>query len=101
MCVIYDMVRHMPSEVTSERSQRTLLDVDKRGRVSLAKLGIKDTQLVAERLADGGVALHPAIVTTPAESRHYSNADAVDLLDRALAATKSGDIKADRLRSHE
>ena len=91
----------MPSEVTHERSQRILLDVDKRGRVSLAKLGIKDTQLVAELLADGGVALHPAIVMTPVEARHYSNPDAVELLDRALAAAESGDIKADRLRSHE
>lgn len=80
---------------------RTVLYVDKRGRVSLAKLGIKDTQLVAERLADGGVALHPAIVTTPAEARHYSDPDAVELLDRALAAARSGGVKADWLRSHE
>ena len=94
----------MPSESTSEtseRSQRTILDVDKRGRVSLAKLGIKDTQLIAEHLADGGVALHPAIVMTPAEARHYSNPDAVELLDRALAAVANGDIKTDRLRTHE
>ena len=69
--------------------------------MSLAKLGIKDTQLVAERLADGGVALQPAIVMTPAEARHYSSPDAVELLDRALAAVTNGDIKTDRLRSHE
>lgn len=89
----------MPSEATSDRPQRTVVDVDARGRVSLAKLGIKNTQLVVERLADGGIALHQAIVMTPAEARHYSNSDAVEQLNRSLAAARDGEVLPNRLRS--
>lgn len=35
--------------------RRTIIDVDARGRVSLARFGLKDTQLVVDRLPDGGL----------------------------------------------
>jgi hypothetical protein len=89
----------MPSETTAARPERTIVDVDSRGRLSLAKLGIKDVQLVAEKLTDGGIALHPAIVMTPSEARHYANPEAIELLNRGLAAAAKGEVEEYRLRS--
>lgn len=79
--------------------KRVVLDVDSRGRVSLARFGIKDTQLVVEELPDGGVALHPAVVMTPAEARHYTDPEAVAALNRALEAAAAGDTQPLTLRS--
>lgn len=78
---------------------RRVVDVDRRGRVSLARFGIRDTQLVVEFLDDGGIAMHPAIVMTPAEARHYGNPEAVAALDRALESARRGDIRPHELRS--
>jgi hypothetical protein len=76
-----------------------VIDVDRRGRVSLARFGIRDTQLIVEELDDGGVALHPAIVMTPAEARHYANPEAVAAFDAALASAREGDVHSIELRS--
>ncbi len=77
---------------------RRVVQVDRRGRVSLARFGISDTQLVVEELEDGGVALHPAIVMTPAEARHYGNPEAAAALDQALASAREGAIRRFELR---
>lgn len=79
--------------------KRVVVDVDERGRVSLARFGIKDTQMVVEELEDGGIALHRAVVMTPAEVRHYANPQAVEMLDRALASTREGKSRSYELRS--
>jgi len=79
--------------------KRIVVDVDSRGRVSLARFGIKDTQLIVEELEDGGLAMYPAVVMTPAEARHYANPEAVAKLDQALASAKSGNIQSYKLRS--
>jgi hypothetical protein len=80
---------------------RTVVDVDSRGRVSLARFGIKSTQLVVEQLEDGGVVLHPAVVLTPAEARHYRDPRAIAALDEALAAVHRGDPRPMTLRSED
>ena len=80
--------------------RRVVVDVDSRGRVSLARFGIKDTQLVVEELEGGGIAMHPAVVMTPAEARHYSDPEAVALLERARASARAGNVKPLQLRSH-
>jgi len=79
--------------------KRIVVDVDERGRVSLARFGIKDTQMVVEELEDGGIALHRAVVMTPAEARHYANPAAIELLDRALTSAEGGKTRPYRLRS--
>lgn len=50
--------------------QRVKVDVDARGRVSLARFGVKSTQLVVDSLPDGGLVLHEAVALTPAEAAH-------------------------------
>ena len=80
-------------------SRRVVVDVDNRGRISLARFGIKDTQLIVEELSDGGLAIHPAVVMTPAEARHYSNPQAIAALDRALASASEGNTRLYQLRS--
>lgn len=79
--------------------RRVVVDVDSRGRVSLARFGIKDTQLLVEELEDGGVVMHRAVVMTPAEARHYSNPEAVAQLERATTSARDGDVRALELRS--
>jgi len=79
--------------------RRVLVEADPRGRVSLAKLGIKNTQMIAERFDDGVIVLHPAVVMTEAEMRHYSDPTAVAALNEALAAADRGETRAFTLRS--
>lgn len=74
-------------------SRRTFIDVDARGWVSLARFGIKDTQLVVDRLPDGGLVLQQAMAVTPVEAAHYRNPEAADAVERGLA-----DVEADRIR---
>lgn len=80
--------------------RRVVVEADSRGRVSLAKFGIKDTQLVIEQLGDGSLAIHPAVVLTAAEARHYSNPEAIAALDRGLASASTGGTRSMQLRSH-
>lgn len=72
---------------------RTVVEADARGRVSLARFGIKDTQLSAEATDDGGVILRPAVVLTAAELQHYTDPEAVAGLDRALRSVAEGKLK--------
>lgn len=76
-----------------------MVDVDARGRVSLARYGLKDTQVVVEEIDDGGLVLYPAVVLTPAEVRHLGDPAAIAALDEALAAVDRGDLFAMKLRS--
>ena len=78
---------------------RTIVEADSRGRVSLAKLGIKDAQLTAERTEDGGVILTPAVVVTPAEARYYRNPEAIELLSQAQESVDNGHVEQGKLRS--
>ena len=79
--------------------RRTIIDVDARGRVSLARFGLKDTQLVVDRLPDGGLVLQQAMAVTPAEAAHYQNPEARAALERGLADIAAGRIRRDSLRS--
>lgn len=79
--------------------RRTIIDVDARGRVSLARFGLKDTQLVVDRLPDGGLVLQRAMAVTPAEAAHYQNPKAVDAFERGIADVEAGRIHRGTLRS--
>ena len=85
----------------ADNPKRVVVDVDERGRVSLARFGIRDTQMVVEELEDGGVALHRAVVMTPAEARHYANPKAVEMLDQALESAQAGKSRSYQLRSDQ
>jgi hypothetical protein len=79
--------------------RRTIIDVDARGRVSLARFGLKDTQLVVDRLPDGGLVLQQAMAVTPAEAAHYQDPEAIAALERGLADIAAGRMRGDGLRS--
>ena len=79
--------------------QRVIVDVDARGRVSLARFGVKSTQLVVDSLPDGGLVLHKAIALTPAEVAHYRDPDAVAALEHGLSDAAAGRIRKGKLRS--
>ena len=79
--------------------QRVIVDVDARGRVSLARFGVKSTQLVVDSLPDGGLVLHEAVALTPAEVAHYRDPDAVAALERGLSDVAAGRTRKGRLRS--
>jgi len=80
--------------------RRAILDVDDRGRVSLAKFGFRSMQVVADSTSDGGLILHPAVAMTPAEAAHYQNPDAIRLLDQAMTSASEGRLRRFELRSH-
>jgi hypothetical protein len=81
--------------------QRVIVDVDARGRVSLARFGVKSTQLVVDSLPDGGLVLHKAIALTPAEVAHYRDPNAVAALERGLSDAATGRIRKGSLRSDQ
>jgi len=86
--------------VTAVRQpRRVILDVDDRGRVSLARFGFRSMQVVVDFTEDGGLVLHPAIALTPAEAAHYGDPEAVRLLEQALASAGKGRLSPLRLRS--
>jgi hypothetical protein len=93
--MIGEMQRDQPSR------RRVVVDVDSRGLVSLARFGIKDTQLVVEEIADGGLIMHQAVVLTPAEARHSGNPEATAALDEALASAQAGEVRSYKLRSEQ
>ncbi|MEX2278505.1 MAG: hypothetical protein WEA76_00295 [Acidimicrobiia bacterium] len=88
----------MPTHPFLDR-KRSVIDVDARGRVSLAKFGLKDTQVVVEETEDGGLMLYPAVVLTPAELRHLADPDAVAGLEAAMESVERGDLHRVELRS--
>jgi hypothetical protein len=84
---------------SADQGRRVIVDVDGRGRVSLARFGLKSTQLVVDEFPDGGLVIHRAIALTPVEAAHYLNQTAVAALDRALAEAESGALRKVSLRS--
>lgn len=81
------------------KARRVIVDVDERGRVSLARFGFRSMQVIVESTDDGGLVLHPAIAMTPAEAAHYGEPEAVRLLEEALASAREGRLAPLRLRS--
>jgi hypothetical protein len=81
--------------------QRVIVDVDARGSVSLARFGVKSTQLVVDSLPDGGLVLHEAVALTPAEVAHYRDPAAVAALERGLSDAEAGRTRKGRLRSDQ
>jgi hypothetical protein len=81
------------------RSRRVIVDVDDRGRLSLARFGIRSMQVVVDTTDDGGLILHRAIALTPAEAAHYGDPEAMRLLEEAPAAAREGRLAPLRLRS--
>lgn len=77
-------------QIGVKTQQRRVLDVDDRGRVSLARYGLKDTQVVVEQTSDGGILLHEAVVMTPAEA---------ELLEQALEEARAGKLNKLTLRT--
>ena len=69
---------------------RRFLDVDSRGRVSLAKFGFKDTQLLAIQKEDGSITLEEVVPLTKAELEHFTDPKAMEALQRAWDQAKSG-----------
>ena len=47
---------------------RVMIEVDDRGRASLARLRFRNTQLVAEELEDGVFTIQPAVILTKLEA---------------------------------
>lgn len=70
-----------------------MAEVDARGRVSLARYGFKDTQVVVDEIEDGGLVLYPAVVLTPAELRHLRDPKAIAALEAALSSADRGDLQ--------
>lgn len=83
------------------RRARVVIDVDDRGRVSLARFGFKSTQVVVDTTESGGLILHPAVALTPDEVSHYADPDAVQLLNQGLADLREGRTQQGVLRSHK
>lgn len=81
--------------------QRVIVDVDARGRVSLARFGVKATQLVVDSLPDGGLVLHEAVAMTPTEVAHHRDPAAVAAFERGLSDAEAGRIRQGKLRSDE
>jgi hypothetical protein len=67
----------------------------------LARFGLKDTQLVVDRLPDGGLVLQQAVALTPAEAAHYRDPAAVAALERGLADVECGRTRSASLRSNQ
>lgn len=78
---------------------RVMIEVDDRGRASLAKLGFRNTQLVAEELEAGVFTIQPAVILTKLEAAHYDDPEAVAALTRARTSQKEGRISKGKLRS--
>jgi len=88
--------------VTARRMPRRLIvDIDDRGRLSLARFGFRSMQVVIDSTDDGGVIIHPAVALTAAEAAHYGNPEAIRLLEQALASAREGRLEPLRLRSEE
>jgi len=79
--------------------RRVIVEVDGRGRLSLARFGFRSMQVVVDPTDDGGLVIHPAIAMTPAEAAHYGDPEAVRLLEEALASARAGRLAPLRLRS--
>ena len=81
------------------KPRRVIVDIDERGRLSLARFGFRSMQVVVGSTDDGGLVVHPAIAMTPAEAAHYRDPEAIRLLDQALTSAREGRLTPLRLRS--
>ncbi len=77
---------------------RVIVDVDARGRVSLARFGLKATQLVVDSLPDGGLVLRPAVALAPVEADHYQDLSARAVLEHGFADAQAGHVRRGELR---
>lgn len=82
----------MPTHTERATGKRSVAEVDTRGRVSLARYGLKGTQVVVEEIEDGGLVIYPAVVLTPAELRHLRDPEAIAALEDALSSVGRGDV---------
>ena len=73
--------------------ERRFLDVDSRGRVSVARFGYKDTQLLAIQNDDGSITLQKVVPLTMAELEHFADPAAVEALRRAWNQVESGEAR--------
>lgn len=83
------------------RRTRVVVDVDERGRISLARFGFKSTQVVVDTTETGGLILHAAVALTPDEVSHYTDPDAVRLLNEGLDDLREGRTQQGVLRSQK
>jgi len=81
------------------RNPRTVIDVDERGRISLAKFGLKSVQVVVDELPGGALSIQPAVVMTQVEAAHYKDRNAVEVLQRGLADLEEGRVTNFKRRS--
>jgi hypothetical protein len=81
--------------------RRFVAEVDERGRISLAKFGVKNMSVIVEELPTGGVSIQPAVVMTEAEAAHYSNPEVVASVERALESARTGKTGKRKLRFDE
>lgn len=80
-------------------ARRTVIDVDDRGRVSLARFGLKSVQVVVDELAGGVLAIQPAVVLTQLEAAHYRSQDAVSTLQMGFDDLEEGRVTDFKPRS--
>ena len=69
-----------------------MVEVDARGRVSLAKYGLKNMNVVIDPLEGGGITIQPAVILTEAEAAHYANPEAVAQVENALESARTGKV---------
>ena len=74
--------------------EKILVEVDPRGRVSQARLGVAPGRYLGDVEPDGSVVLRPAAVVTQAQRRLWERADILSavqaLEDRPAVASKRG-----------
>ena len=72
---------------------RRFLEVDNRGRVSLAKFGYRDTQLLAIQNDDGSITLEEVVPLTRAELEHFTDPESIEALQRAWDQASKGEAR--------
>lgn len=97
---LYVVLNREKNTVTTPTRGRRILPVDERGRISLAKYGMKNMDVVVEKLPSGqGVTIQPAVVLTEAEAAHFGSPEAIETLARGLADARAGRTSKMPLRS--
>lgn len=72
----------------------TIVEVDKRRRTSLSKLGRKEhTRYLAETYDDGTIILSPAVVMTEREAAVLANPALIERLRAGVAEAKAGQTR--------
>lgn len=78
---------------------RRIAEVDDRGRVSLARYGFKDTQVVIDERPDGSLVITEGVVLTMGELEAIYGSDHVRALERALGQASNGDVESVQMGS--